>query len=119
MGELAAGHSHINPVQSHWTAQRRKVRHRIGPRRSRDTKAEIQQAIPDRSCRQMVAESEDLEVVHFAERHVHRKRMPKIGIVSRVGSFVIRMHITGERLLFMCKVNDVRIRRECARDRGV
>src|SRR5260221_9563813 len=81
--------------------------------------SEIQQAIPDRGCRQMVAEAEDLEVVDLAEGYVHWQRVPQIGIVSGVGSFVIRMHITGKPVLRMRQVDDVRVWRIRTRSRGV
>ena len=67
----------------------------------------------------MIAESQHFEVIDLPQCDVNRQSMTQVWILPRIGSFVVRMYIAGQRVLFMGEVYDSRIRRKRARGRCI
>ena len=67
--------AHEHAVHPDRAAQRGEVRHRVGPGAGREAEAAVEQPVPDLGRDAVIAEPHDLDVVHLAERDVHRQRV--------------------------------------------
>ncbi len=69
--------------------------------------AAVQQPVPDVGGRFVLGESQHFDVIHFAQRQVHRQFMGQRCIFRRIGHSIIGMNISHQRVLLMRHVGHI------------
>src|SRR6202451_2809674 len=91
----------INSIEPNRSAERSEVRHSIRARCSRQAKATVEQTIPNRHSRFVIAEAEHLDVIHLAKRSIDGQLVRQPNIFCGIRKRVVRMNVYDQRMLFV------------------
>ena len=82
-------------------------------------KTAVQQPIPNRSGRFVVAEPHDLDVIHLPQCNINGKLVSKRFILGRIRNRLVRMNVANDCLLLMSNISHDGVCGEQARRRSV